>query len=85
MGKKTVSNSMQETLKSKGIKVGKLSPSKESKGSWGETYLYNDEYYFCCYSSLENTWLVFILKFDKEDLYKYVDDELEAKKISLID
>jgi hypothetical protein len=25
---------------------------------------------------------VFILEFDKEDLHKYVDDELEARKIS---
>ena len=74
---KTVSNSFGEELERNGLHIGEI---QGDDGSWVKTFFYKNEYYGNCYSdnNKENHWLVFVIKFESNELNKFVEDLDEA-------
>lgn len=79
---KTLSLSEDEASKAtNGILLGELPATRESKGSWSELYLYENQLCSVCYSDMVDCWIIFGEVIDKTDLNKYVSDVDNAIKL----
>lgn len=73
-----ISNKLGYAAIDGGVLIGKTAPSKETKGAFGEVYLFDGELYSCVFSDVINAELFAVEKISEEQLTTHVDNPEEA-------
>ena len=63
-----------DNIASKGILIGTLEPSRESKGAWSEVYLYNGSLFSVLYSDPVDAWMIGADEISEDNLESNVSD-----------
>lgn len=63
----------------KGICVGHVSPSRESKGAWSELYWYDDELISVIFSDPVDAWIVDGEKINIKDIARYTETKEDTE------
>lgn len=75
---KEISENKASKVADKGILIGTLKPTRESKGTWSELYYYEGELISVVYSDPNDAWIVLGEKVEESEIEKYVDNYEKA-------
>jgi hypothetical protein len=73
-----ISENEASNIANKGTLIGESSPSRETKGSFWQVYLYEGELYAIGIGDVNDCWVFGGEKITREQIDQYVDDTVDA-------
>lgn len=68
-----ITDKLANEVSDKGIHIGTIEPTRESKGAWSQLFYYQNKLYNIVYSDPVDAWVVFGQEIEEKDISKNTD------------